>query len=274
VDAVTAQVMELMRLSAERERFWAEAMERQDLLGENLRGLAAKGYLMIGRVPNLERGAVIGSTRLLAWCAANEPARLETLRSELGSIRGGVCDVVRAWLRSEQQDTSNLLTNPGFEEGVSSPDARATTPAAGWNTYGDADWAEFSRQAAGRQGAAVGVRGARSGAVCLQSREATPGQVYFCSVYARLTPGGSEACGYLSIRFQKPDGSWHPLPHHDRQVYMVPGSEWQPLMLVARVPEGAGRVVCMFGGKNQPENSLLLFDNAHLSLLRQAAQAD
>jgi hypothetical protein len=268
----TAKVLRIMQLSAERERFWTAAKERDDLLGENIRGLAGKGYLMIGRVGNLERGCGVGALRVLDWYTEHFPARLPEVTAKLtGSYRGGTSDLLRAWLWVRERKPSSLLMNPGFDRDVSKAmsqgsDRSPTASLAGWTTYGDAGRAQLlPAKGAGRNGSnAARISGARSGAIFLQSHDAQPGQRYLCRAYALSVPGGQDANGYLAVRFRKPDGTWHPRTDLEPQVYMVPQDSWQPLVVLFTVPDGAGRVVVMVGAKSQPANSAVLFDDIGL----------
>jgi len=258
--------VKIMQLSAERGPFWEATMKRDDLLGENLRGLAGKGYLMIGRIANLERGAVIGALRALDWYAKHAPARLPEARARLtGSVRGGAADILRAWLWMRDTRPANLLRNAGVDENAARTASQTSGAPAGWRTFGDTDRALYSLvPGAGREAStAARITGARSGAVYLQVHEVRPGQRYLCVAYAR-PEGGENAAGHLSVRFQKPDGLWHPRTDLEPQVYMIRETAWQPLMVTATVPEGAGRLVLMIGAKNLPENAAVLFDDAGL----------
>ncbi len=269
----TQQILELARISAEREPFWAAARSRDDLLGENIRGLAGKGYLMVGRVANLERGAAIGALRVIDWYQRHAPDQVAEVMQKLQSAgQGGVGDLVRAWAWAREQSPPNLLRNAAFEEmpspaAASGPDGESVPPVPpGWSTYGDAGRARFAIDpAAGRDGtAAACITNAHSGAVFLQRVDVQPGERYLCVAYARAVPEGRDGKGYLVARFQTPRGAWHPRSDLEPQVYMTAAGGWQPLLMLAAIPEGAGRLVFMVGAKAQPEGVTVAFDDAGL----------
>lgn len=264
-DRVMNQVLRVMQLGAEREPFWEAGGHRDDLLGENIRGLNRKGYLQTGRIANLERGASVGGLRLLDWYAANAPGRMAEATARLtGTAGSSTADLLRAWLWVRENNVPNLLSNSGFEVAESGPPESGILPA-GWKTYSSGERAVFRvRPGAGRTGAAALVAEAKSSSVLLQTHEVKPGQRYLCVAYALSTPESEDPRGLLSIRFQTPAGQWHPRRDAEPQVYMVPQHGWQPLVLIAKAPEGAGRLVLMVGAKAQPPDSAVLFDDVAL----------
>lgn len=263
--AMLDRAAQIMQLGAEREPFWAAAQDRADLLGESIRGLAGKGYLQIGRVTTLERGATIGGIRLLDWYAEHEPGRLPEVTSRLTATTGSTTELIRGWLWVREHQPPNLLENPGFEK-VATATGPASLPApAGWSTYNSGDRARFAIEPQnGRSGAAARISGAKSSAVFLQPRRVEAGQRYLYLAYVRDDVKPSERCGYLSIRFQTPSGAWHPRSDLEPQIYAVPHPGWQPLALLVKVPEGAGRIVPMLGARQQTEGRAVLFDDAGL----------
>ncbi len=262
----------VLRLSAERGPFWAAAMQRDDLLGENLRGLAAKAYLMIGKTPELEKGGSLGAIRALTWYADNAPDRLPAVAAGLtGSFEGGAADLIRAWLWVRENKPPNLLQNPGFEDTPSPTasrrrDSHAAVLPAHWSAVAEGAGPPLSSRAGqGRNGtAAVGTSGARGTPVCLQAHEVRPGERFYCSAYANNLPADREARGFLSVRFQTAAGAWNPHREAEPQVFTVAQPGWQPLMFVVTVPKDAARLIVMVGAKNQPPDATVLFDDVAL----------
>lgn len=91
---------EIARLARERQPFWAACMERNDLLGDNLRGLYNyRKYLQIDRVGRLERGLPIGIARGLAWYRANQPDAYPAILARIEESVGK--DTIEAALRAQ-----------------------------------------------------------------------------------------------------------------------------------------------------------------------------
>jgi hypothetical protein len=275
-DTTRNDCLALMNSMAQREPLWAAAIQRNDLFGENLRGLANKGYLMVGRVANLDRGAGIGALRVLDWYGEHDLSRLpEVTRQLTQSARCDSAEALRAWLllqRKQDEPLPNLLENPGFEHTVSStPSNSGTALPAGWSTYSISGTTRFGREEeAGRHRTAAGSLSRAHSASFYQRHEVKPGERYLCTVWVNSRPVNTDAYGYLSVRFQKPDGSWHSRGDLEPQLSMVAQAGWQPLMVVVRIPEGAGNVVLLIGAKDQRDDVTVLFDDAGLYRLPNA----
>lgn len=261
-DRVMGQVLQIMRLGAEREPFWDAARDRDDLLGENIRGLNQKGYIQTGKIGNLERGATVGGLRLMDWYASHAPERMPDVAAQLTGTKGSsIADLLHAWLWARESNAANLIVNGGFETAGSRP-GEPDAPPTGWKTYSSGDRARFNiRSGAGRTGSTMEVTHAKSGSVLLQSHDVTAGQKCLCVAYAAGSSDQEAARGYLAVRFQTASGEWHPRRDMEPQVYMVSQQGWQPLALLVKVPEGAGRLVLMVGAKEQPMDSAVLFDD-------------
>jgi hypothetical protein len=271
------QALAVMRSSAERESFWATAMKRDDLLGENLRGLGGKQYLVTGEVANLEKGVAIGATRALHWYADQMPDRLAEVTEELmQSVEGGTADTLRGWLWVRESDCRNLVTNPGFEAsgGESGPqrkDWQSEGTPAGWSAWSRTGRAEFRSEKGGGRGGSNAASISRAESACyLQAIDVRPGQRYLCTAYAKAVPHGEDSGASMGVRFQNADGAWHPRRDLEPRVQTVPGQDWQSLILFVTVPEDAGRLVILLSAKAQPEGSSVLFDDVALYQLPEA----
>lgn len=73
-DQVLKLAGELSELGKQRTAFWKEAQERQDMLGETLRGLGDFGYLEIGNVGELERPAALRIAQAKLWQSMHKTA--------------------------------------------------------------------------------------------------------------------------------------------------------------------------------------------------------
>ncbi len=272
-DKALAQCQDLMHMCTEREPFWDFCMQRDDIFGENLRGLAAKNYLMIGKVANLERGGWIGALRLLDSYEKNRPDQLAQLKTQLtSSSHCRDSELLKAWFSVTSKKPANLLRDPGFEEGKLAVTREADKPGprtsqAAWSIYSDGGRGVLSKESCkGRQGstAACVVHG-RSGSVFVQAvRDVKPGQRYLAFAWARTKWVGKDSRGFLAVRYQTPTGAWHPSNRFDGQVYAISQGDWQRLILLTTVPEGAGRLVFMIGAKNQSDDEPVLFDDTAL----------
>jgi hypothetical protein len=270
-----AMSQRLVNLSAERERFWAEAAERDDLLGANVRGLMEKGYWITGQAPNVERGGFVAAMRVLGWYARNAPDELADVADRLSGTGGPIAEMVEAWRWAQETSPPSLLTNGDFEN----PAPNQERPEMDWSTRGaPTGWSVWSRTQNARfavlagQGqdgsAAAAISGAES-ACYLQGHDVKPGERYLCICWVK--PGAEDPVSgaRLSIRFRQPDGAWHPKRDVEPTINAVEGqTDWQPLALITTVPEGAGSLVVMLGAGGQAEGAQALFDGVALYGLR------
>ncbi|MBM4047140.1 MAG: DUF4838 domain-containing protein [Planctomycetes bacterium] len=270
-EAATAlsRAEEIMRLAADREPFWAEAMKRPDLLGENLRGLGGQGYLVTGQVARLEVGATVGALAALAWYAQNAPGELAKIRARFVETApaSDAANAVRAYLSVQETKPPNLLMNPGFEdrgENVDKAEKDWETKGApkGWSLWSRQGDSEFKvRSGVGLSGSAAATISGGSGGTYLQAVKAQPGQRYLCVAWGKTVGSGGRMIGQFGVRFQKPDGSWHPRRDLEPQVSLVPAEDWQPLILFVTVPDGAGQFVIMPGAPPLGPGASVLFDD-------------
>jgi hypothetical protein len=269
-EGVLAMAERLVKLSAERERFWAEAPKRDDLLGANLRGLLGMGYLMTGQAPNVEKGGLTAAMRVLAWYAENAPGELDAVAGRLRDAGGPIAEIVDAWRWVKAQNPPNLIANPDFEdltanEGAPEMDWSTKSAPKGWSTWARTPAVRFAVLAGeGRSGHAAAMSGA-DGGVFLQTVKAEPGERYLCVGWVKTVPPNAVTDAKLSIRFRTPDGAWHPKRDAEPSVDAVTGqADWQPLVLLVTVPDGAGSVAVMLGAGDQAEGERTLFDDVAL----------
>lgn len=265
-----AMTERLAKLSAERERFWAEAEKRDDLLGANLRGLLGIGYLVTGQAPEVEKGGPIAAMRLLAWYADKAPDELEAIANRLKQGHGQVAQIVDAILWVKTHNPPNLLVNGDFEDlsmndNPPETDWSTTSAPKGWSIWARSTAARFAVvRGQGRQGNAAAISGP-DGGVYMQTREVRPGERYLCMAWVRIDPAEALTNAELCVRFRTPQGAWHPRADVEPSIYAVPGqTDWQPLVLLVEVPEGAESQVPMLGTGSHPEGARTLFDDAAL----------
>ncbi|HOZ47879.1 MAG TPA: DUF4838 domain-containing protein [Candidatus Hydrogenedentes bacterium] len=260
-------------LRREREAFWAEAVERDDLLGETLRGLKGRQYFVANQIGNVEAAGssvMIGALDTLYAHSKKEAARAV---AALGNGDTGTQGALaRAWLAVRRDAVGNRLQNPGFE--VVSENGQAaegneqtTTAPPGWSTWDNGAGATEFRSLAegGRDGSrAAAIVGADS-ACYLQGVPVEPGALYLCLVWARQLRSLGEGGGLLGVRWRTADGQWHGDHSVEPTVALSqPTLTWQPLGLIAVAPEGAKELVFMLSAKNQEAAGGVAFDEAGL----------
>ena len=276
-ESMLSQVEQLMRLSAERQKLWAAAMDRPDLLGENLRGLGGHGYLVTGQVAKVESGGAIGALKALAWYADQAPERLPQVKARFAKTapEGDVANAVNAYLWVAENKPPNLAANPGFEdrgENAAAADKDWETKGApkGWSLWSRAGNTDFRVQSGvGRDGSAAAVLTGGSGGTYLQTVRAAPGEHYLVTCWAKSGAPAGEVVGQFGIRFQKPGGGWHERRDLEPQVDLVESNDWQMLSLFITVPEGAGSFVLMPGSGPLGEEASVLFDDVAACRLKQ-----
>ncbi len=268
--AVLELVGRMSALGAEREVFWPAAAQRQDLLGETLRGLSGFGYLATGQIAGLERGGTAGAMRALAWFARHAPDRLAQASARLRSgPPGPLLDTVRAWLQVQDSRPPTVLANGAFEDpgpNTAAPEKDWSTTAAprGWSTWTAGPEARFGlRPGEGLDGsAAAAIASARGSACFLQTVPVQPGERYLVAAWVRPDPAGQKSAAHLMVRFRDARGAWHPRRDLEPSVQAdlsVP--DWQPVLLLATVPDGAAGMVVMTGARSQEPGEAVLFDD-------------
>lgn len=267
---VVDKMLALARVARDRDRYWAAALRREDLLGDTVRGLTDVGYMSTGQTPQLEAGGAAAAWRLVAWYAAHSPEQLDAALSRLQSEgRGaGFLEGVAGWLWVQRQKPPNLVVNGDFEQTGGNAvqaemDWETTDAPPGWSRWSSQGGTRFETlPGQGRDGStAVGISG-QSSAVYLQNLAVRPGERYLVHCWTRGDPAGADSGATLSVRFRDATGHWHPRRDLEPQVDCLAGSRgWQPLVLAVTVPEGAGMLVVMPGVREQAPGVRALFDD-------------
>lgn len=268
--AALEQAERLSTLAAEREVFWTAAMERQDLLGETLRGLGGMGYLATGQIASLERGGPIGVMKALGWYSRMAPDQLQAVARRLAERPGGsVNDTIRAWLWAQEAKPENLVANAGFEDrGANQAEAEkdwSTAGApAGWSTWSSTPGTRFELMAGqGRQDSvAAALAGARSSACFLQTVPAKAGERFLVMCWVRLDPSNQPGASHLTVRFRDSKGTWHRRRDLEPTLEVLQDvADWQPVVVVLTMPEDGGSLVVMPGARGMAEAGRVFFDD-------------
>jgi len=263
-------VGEMGQLARERERFWVEAPQRTDLLGQTLQGLGGMGYLATAQMPQLEQGAAVAALRALAWVQTHAPDKAETLLKQIAAAtpEAGFGAAINAWIAVSRGQPSSLLKNGGFE----TPATNQQQPEKDWETKGAPDgWSTWSSggrgkiellAGQGRNGSLAASLTATTSGTYLQTVPAQPGERYLVMSWARSAPAGSDGGATLTVRFRQPNGAWHARNDLEPSTRIVEGlDDWQPLLLLVTIPDGAGGMVIMPGASRQAEGATALHDD-------------
>ena len=269
---VLEAVDEVGRLAEERDTFWAAAHDRKDLLGETIRGLGDKmGYLQTGKVAALEKGALAGAMRALAWLAENDEEQFKTeVRMLLDGAKGKGMESVRAWLWVQDQSPPSLLKNGDFETTAANEDQpekdwRTEGAPNGWSVWSRTPRARFATTGGeGKDGSAAATVQSSASACYLQTVKAQPGDRFLCIAWTKCYPLGA-GHARLGIRFRDAAGNWHKRRDLEPTVMATSSTTvWQPLVAIVTVPEGGGSILVMPGAEKQKPGGIICFDDVAL----------
>lgn len=243
---------------AERNVNWQEAPRRQDLLGENLRGLTEKMRRPILQTDAqvLDTPAVSGILNLLQWYQKHNPGHLRQTIQEVSNALPNqtIAQSLNDWLWVQQNKPSNLLLNNDFET-KSANDAplsgtgwQTVGAPAGWSTWSRYGRAQLSPMKGRNQRPALMLKSEYSprgpNAVSLiQNIDLKGQQRIFASGWVKTL---SETNASLNLRFRNEAG-WLKGSGSDVQIIIPPGPDWQPVMAATQVPPGATSVAFLLG---------------------------
>ena len=258
--AVLDRLERLIALSEEREQFWAAALERDDLLGDSLRGLKQRGYFVVNQISEVEApaSACLGQALTVLYAHAPEAASA-TIARIAASGPNPLAEQAAGWLVELRGEAPNLLKNAGFQEWAASDPLPED-----WSSWSRTGGARFIRgEERGRDGSTAAAIARADGACYMQHVPVTPGQKYLCSVWASCDTPGAATAAALGVRWQTGDGAWHPDRECEpRTALTVRGGRWERLSVIATVPDGAARMVFMLNAEGQTGEHAVVFDDA------------
>lgn len=262
-EAVLAQAGELDRLITEWETFSQGAAQRDDIMGDSLRGLQSKRYFVRDQITRIDgRTAVL--TALMALDAQSPRRAAGMARAFAAAHTGTLGQLADAWARANRGDLPNLLENPDFE-------ARALgTEAPGWSTWdnGKRDTRMAPAKNEGRSRSMAAAIANADSACYLQELKVEAGQRYLCETWARRKQAEGTGTIRLAVRWRTQDGAWYAQRDQEPSLALRSSREgWQPMALVAVVPEGATSLVLELSASDQKEGSSALFDDAAVYLV-------
>jgi hypothetical protein len=245
------QVSQLGELITQRQKFWAEAEKRKDLLGANLRGFEKTRFGLSNDMSPIENPVIPALLHLSNWYRKNQPAQaaqiVEKIKSTFpeGTIRRTLAD----WNWVADHHPTSLLKNGDFE----STSARTTDVQPDWNTKnipgGWASWsryhfAKFAKDTGRNGGTAVRIstptdRG-ESGRVVQSINNLKPGGHYMAAAWVKVEPGFDPNGISLGLRLRV-NGNWYPagIGPITVQTAAAPTEKWQQMIISITLPEDA-----------------------------------
>jgi len=256
-------------LMRERDLFWVKARERDDLLGETLRGLYGKklhggtSYLETNTTP-LDSPALPGVVQLVEWYGENQPEKAgEVLqRVEHSFSSGDLRRTVGAWNWVRKHQPVSLISNGDFEETAkyqstgknaalaTNDDWSAKEAPVGWWTWSREKQARFT-VAPGKVGNGFRIQsneGRGDHGVLIQNVAVNPVKRYIGSVWIRSERADQAASATITLFFRDKKG-FHKGQNSKVVAGASPGVEWQHIILSSDVPQGATGVSVMLGVK-------------------------
>jgi len=262
------------KLIADREVYWPKALERQDLLGENLRGLKGmilgngESYLQTNTAP-LDNPAIPGILRLVGWYGENQPEKAAAISQQLmGSFpEGNIRDSISSWNWVQQNHPASLLKNGNFEDASKNTEAAAQED---WSSKGaPASWSTWSSQgkvkflkATGKSGNGFRVQSNLDGGdngVIIQNVQLDPTKKYLGIAWVKSADADLAVNATITFRFRT-DKGWFTGKNATISAGASPSAQWQPVIISASVPEGATAMALMLGANRGDA----VFDDAAL----------
>jgi hypothetical protein len=265
---------ELGKLISEQQKNWPLIMQRQDLLGDNLRDLDnmklrnGEGYLQT-ETSALVNPALPGILRLISWYNENQPAQAAAISQQLITSfpAGGVKDAITSWNWVQQNHPKSLLTNGNFEN-----NAQNTTTAAqedwsskgapvSWNTWSSQGKVKFLK-AQGRSGNAFRVQSNLNGGdngVIIQNATLNPTSKYLGVAWVKSADATLAPNATITFRFRT-DKGWFTGTGASVSSGAAPSSQWQQIIISSDVPKGATGLAFMLGTNDGDA----IFDDAAL----------
>lgn len=268
------KLRQLSQLGAARAVFWQAALERQDLLGDSLRGLQGMGYLETGKISQVEAGATAASLRLAEWYGSQDPAEARAALAKLGAGPDGspTLSVLGGWLWVAENRPPNLIQNGDFEaagtnQQAAEKDWSTTDAPPGWSQWTSSAGTKFAlRGGQGRNGSTAATITQGGSAVYLQSVPAKAGERFLVRAWVRGTPDGQPMGGALAVRLRDTKGAWH-TKGRDHEPEVEPVAQqvgWQPLLLAVTCPPDTGYIVIMLSGRGQGEGVTVYYDDVEV----------
>jgi len=272
---VAAQAEQLGKLIGEQKANWPLIMKRQDLLGENLRGLKGmilgngESYLQTNTTA-LVNPAVPGILRLIGWYNDNQPAQAAAISQKLTDSfpAGGLRDAISSWNWVQQNHPKSLLKNGNFEDTAKNTAAAAEEDwsskgaPANWSTWSSSGKAKFVK-ASGKTNNGFRVQSntdeTKDNGVIIQNATLNPASKYLGVVWMKSADANLASNATLTFRFRTAEG-WFTGKGATISSGGAPSTEWQQIIISSDVPKGATAMAFMLGANGGDA----VFDDAAL----------
>jgi len=288
-EGALAAIAEYSSLIRCRTDFWAEAEKRQDILGESIRALKSRRYLMADDLAfnRIDSALVPFVLNVLDWYKSDAPDKFPEARNALDAMALPESMTLAVKAYGDASDAATLLGNPGFEEAGptvtlenANEDWDHIHAPKGWSVWVRPVWkfglplSEPSvREKTGRKGSNAAVLSAGTGGCFISSIAVKPGAKYFGSVWMRTSSPEAATKAHLTLIFRDANGK---LMHRDarkrlqyEQVYGVATKDWQRLAACVTVPREA-ETLCVMLGHERAREEEVAFDDALLLLAEEA----
>ncbi len=250
--AMKTLVIQFGQLIAEREAFWKEAEQRDDLLSENIRGLKG-GWnpSFFTNATSLELPAIRDIIRLTDWLNRHQPNSGQQQEILAAYPQSEVRLAVESWLHVQSQNTPSLLSNGNFENLTPN---HAAPQGGDWVTVGTPRgwnlWSRFGagglKRVPGRESPhAIQISSAKSEATLpgslaqlLRNAPGKAGEKYLAVAWVKLNSAEDAENVFLRIRTRR-GTSGHGDVGQGSQVTAAQTTHWQPLIASVTIPEGA-----------------------------------
>jgi len=257
-----AKSEQLGKLISERETYWPQALKRQDLLGENLRGLKGmilgngESYLQTNTAP-LENPAIPGILRVAGWYHDNQPADAAATSQQLINSfpEGGIRNAIGSWNWVQENHPKSLIKNGNFEDTTKNTTAAAQEDwsskgaPTGWSTWSSQGKAKFTK-ASGKTGNGFRIQSdtdeTKDNGVIIQNATLNPTSKYLGIAWVKSADAALAANATITFRFRT-DKGWFTGKDATITSGASPSTEWQPVIISANVPKGATAMAFMLG---------------------------
>ena len=204
--------------------------------------------------------------RVSDWNQGREGAVKEAMKALAGRHPGTPIETAIQSLTLALSSSPDKLRNGGFEEDAEKLQATPDRVPPGWarwirpKTTAQVEW---NSEAARTGKLGLMIRHATSACV-MQNQVVKPGETYLVSAYLKGNVG-LQASIRFSIKWHDAAGKW--LARHEAATLPLPTGkteQWTRRSALAKVPEGAGRLVLMLSANLQGDDDYACFDDVQL----------
>ncbi len=292
VQQALADLRQYNSMAKERERFWSQSRQRDDILGETIRGLGDQmKYLIIDEFPQLDTYVSSLALAVLEWQREHDPDGLQQVQNELLNIpwTDTLDDAMSTVTLA--QGGRNRLKNTGFERSAQNKNTKAAYEGVPdkWSLWIRNKPSHLNRSKVGimpkvgRNDSRGFVYESGQGGVLMQSLRVKPGEVFLCTAWVRAVANEeAKAAGNRAADTAR-RANIHAIFHDakgnvvapDRRMYAnsVFGDAidgWQRLALSIKVPARVVSLTIMIGTHEiDAPGTSVIFDD--VTLLRSKA---